>query len=242
MTDAAKSIGLSVLDWAAAVLYNGLGRYQEACSAALRVAARPHDLNPSLWVMAELIEAAVRAGSPEVAADTHQRLVSMTRASGTNWALGVASRSGALLVEGPQAEDLYVEANDRLGRTGSRSTSRVPASCMASGCDVSAAAQTRAWGCTSPMSSSPTSEWRPSRSGRESSCSRQAGVPAGGPLTRSTSSRRRRRRSPTSRRKKYQSRDRRSTVHQPEHGRVPPAQGVSEARRETRTQLSRRVG
>jgi DNA-binding CsgD family transcriptional regulator len=117
VTRRGEGIGLSVLDWAAAVLYNGLGRYQEACSAALRVAARPHDLNPSLWVMAELIEAAVRAGSPEVAADTHKRLVSMTRASGTNWALGVASRSEALLVEGPRAEDLYVEAIDRLGRT-----------------------------------------------------------------------------------------------------------------------------
>ena len=29
--------GLSVLDWAEAVLYNGLGRYEEACAAALRV-------------------------------------------------------------------------------------------------------------------------------------------------------------------------------------------------------------
>ena len=116
-TGRGEGIGLSVLDWAAAVLFNGLGRYQEACSAALRVAARPHDLNPSLWVMAELIEAAVRAGSPEVAADTHQRLISMTRASGTDWALGVASRSGALLAEGPRAEELYVEAIDRLGRT-----------------------------------------------------------------------------------------------------------------------------
>jgi DNA-binding CsgD family transcriptional regulator len=117
VTGRGEGIGLSVLDWAAAVLYNGLGRYEEACSAALRVAARPHDLNPSMWVMAEVIEAAVRAGTPEVAADTHRRLVAMTRASGTDWALGVASRAGALLAEGPRAEDLHVEAIDRLGRT-----------------------------------------------------------------------------------------------------------------------------
>ena len=116
-TERGEGIGLSVLDWAAAVLFNGLGRYEEACSAALRVAARRHDLNPSLWVMAELVEAAGRAGNAELAADTQRRLVSMTRASGTDWALGVASRSGALLVEGPPAEDLYVEAIDRLGRT-----------------------------------------------------------------------------------------------------------------------------
>ena len=39
VTRRGEGIGLSVLDWAAAVLYNGLGRYEEACSAALRVAA-----------------------------------------------------------------------------------------------------------------------------------------------------------------------------------------------------------
>jgi DNA-binding CsgD family transcriptional regulator len=116
-TERGEGIGLSVLDWASAVLYNGLGRYEEACSAALRVAARPHDLNPSMWVMAEVIEAAVRAGRPEESTDTHRRLIAVTRASGTDWALGVASRSEALLAEGPRAEDLYVEAIHRLGRT-----------------------------------------------------------------------------------------------------------------------------
>ena len=116
VTGRGEGIGLSVLDWAAAVLYNGLGRYEEACSAALRVAARPHDLNPSMWIMAEVIEAAVRAGTPELAADTHQRLVQTTRASGSDWGLGVAARSQALLADDQRAEDLYAEAIDRLGR------------------------------------------------------------------------------------------------------------------------------
>jgi len=110
-----EGIGLSVLDWAAAVLYNGLGRYEEACEAALGVAA--HDLNPSMWIMAELIEAAVRAGTPEVAADARRQLGSIARASGTDWVVGIASRSEALLAEGPAAEHLYLEAIDRLGRT-----------------------------------------------------------------------------------------------------------------------------
>jgi DNA-binding CsgD family transcriptional regulator len=117
VTERGEGIGLSVLDWAEAVLYNGLGRYDVACTAALRVAARPHDLNPSVWVMAEVIEAAVRAGTPEVGADTHRRLMAMTRASGTDWALGIAARSEALLAEDQQAEELYVEAVDRLGRS-----------------------------------------------------------------------------------------------------------------------------
>jgi DNA-binding CsgD family transcriptional regulator len=76
-----------------------------------------HDLNPSMWIMAELIEAAVRAGTPEVAADARRQLGSIARASRTDWVLGIASRSEALLAEGPAAEHLYVEAIDRLGRT-----------------------------------------------------------------------------------------------------------------------------
>jgi DNA-binding CsgD family transcriptional regulator len=117
VTRRGEGIGISVLDWAESVLYNGLGRYEEACAAAVRVAEHPHDLTPSNWGMAELIEAAVRAGTPELAAYTHRRLVETTRASGTDWALGIATRSRALLVEGQRAEDLYVEAIDRLGRS-----------------------------------------------------------------------------------------------------------------------------
>jgi DNA-binding CsgD family transcriptional regulator len=109
--------GLSVLDWAEAVLYNGLGRYEEACAAALRVVEYPHDLSTSNWAIAELIEAAVRAGTPELAAAACSRLAEMARASGTDWALGLAARSEALLADDQRAEGLYVEAVDRLGRT-----------------------------------------------------------------------------------------------------------------------------
>ncbi len=116
VTRRGEGIGASVVDWAEAVLYNGLARYEDALSAALRVVDRP-DLNPSTWVMPEVIEAAVRAGTPELAAHTHQRLVDMTRVSGTDWALGLAARSEALLVEDQRAEELYLEAVDRLGRS-----------------------------------------------------------------------------------------------------------------------------
>jgi DNA-binding CsgD family transcriptional regulator len=115
VTSRGEGIGLSVLDWAAAVLFNGLGRYEDARDAALGVAA--HDLNPSMWVMPEVIEAAVRAGTPEVAEDARRRLGSIARASGTDWAIGIASRSEALLAEGPAAEHLHVEAIDRLEHT-----------------------------------------------------------------------------------------------------------------------------
>jgi DNA-binding CsgD family transcriptional regulator len=106
-----------VLDWAQALLYNGLGRYDEAREAALRVAEYPYDLSTSNWGMAELIEAAVRAGTPQLAADARSRLAEMARVSGTDWALGIAARSEALFVEDERAEECYVEAVERLGRT-----------------------------------------------------------------------------------------------------------------------------
>src|SRR3989442_5624990 len=101
-----EGIGLSVLDWAQAVLYNGLGRYHEARVAALRVFEYPHDLGgPINWGMVELIEAAVRSGTPELAVDICSRLAEMARASGTDWALGLAARSEALLADGQRAEE-----------------------------------------------------------------------------------------------------------------------------------------
>jgi DNA-binding CsgD family transcriptional regulator len=117
VTRRGEGIGISVLDWAEAVLYNGLGRYEEACVAALRVTERPNDLSSSNWWMVELIEAAVRAGTPELAADTHRRLLEMAQASGTDWALGLEARSRALLSNGKIAEDLYREALARLAGT-----------------------------------------------------------------------------------------------------------------------------
>jgi RNA polymerase sigma factor (sigma-70 family) len=117
VTQRGEGIGISVLDWAVAVLHNGLGRYEEAGAAAQRVTEHPHELSSSNWGRVELIEAAVRAGSRELAADAYGRLAEMTRVSGTDWALGLAARSGALLAEGGSAEELYEQAIERLGRS-----------------------------------------------------------------------------------------------------------------------------
>jgi RNA polymerase sigma factor (sigma-70 family) len=117
LTSRGEGIGISVLDWAEAVLYNGLGRYEDARAAALRGSEYPNELVSSNWWMVELIEATVRAGTPELAAETHRRLMEMTQASGTDWALGLAARSRALLSDGPVAEDLYQEALARLTST-----------------------------------------------------------------------------------------------------------------------------
>jgi DNA-binding CsgD family transcriptional regulator len=117
VTRRGEGTGISVLDWAEAVLYNGLGRYEEACASASRIMDHPQDLTPSNWHLTELIEAAARAGTPDLAIDAHRRLEVMTTASGTDWALGIAARSSALLTTGRDAEEFYVEAIQRLGRT-----------------------------------------------------------------------------------------------------------------------------
>jgi RNA polymerase sigma factor (sigma-70 family) len=117
LTHRGEGVGLSMLDWAEAVLFNGLGRYEDARAVALRATEHPHALAASNWGMVELIEAAARAGTPDLAHDALRRLVDTTAASGTDWALGIAARSRALLLDGQDAEDLYVEATARLARS-----------------------------------------------------------------------------------------------------------------------------
>ena len=116
LTGRGEGAGLSFVDRAESVLYNGLGRYAEALAAAQRVVGHT-ELVTSNWAMPELIEAAARLGAYEVATETDLHLAGRAKASGTDWALGIAARSHALLAEGAHADDLYVEAIERLGRT-----------------------------------------------------------------------------------------------------------------------------
>jgi DNA-binding CsgD family transcriptional regulator len=103
--------------WAAAVLYNGLARYEEAKSAALRATADTYDPWFPTRTLPELIEAAVRDDEAELARDAIERLTATTEPSGTDFALGIEARSRALLGDGAAAEQLYREAVERLGRT-----------------------------------------------------------------------------------------------------------------------------
>jgi DNA-binding CsgD family transcriptional regulator len=112
-----EGLGMLVTQWARAVLANGLGRYDEAVLAAREAADHPHDPAPSNWALSELVEAATRSGQRELAADAFARLEPITRAGGTDWALGIQARAHALLSDGEPAERLYHEAIERLGRT-----------------------------------------------------------------------------------------------------------------------------
>ncbi|MEU4657783.1 AAA family ATPase [Streptomyces sp. NPDC023723] len=108
--------------WAKALLYNGLGRHEEAYAAAEQGTEEPRESGPSVRSMVELVEAAVRSGRPSRAVETARRLDTVARASGTDWALGTAAMVRAQVSEGAAAEALYREAIERLGRTDVRVT------------------------------------------------------------------------------------------------------------------------
>jgi DNA-binding CsgD family transcriptional regulator len=111
-----EGMGLGMSDWAAALLYNGRGRYPEALAAAQR-ACEHDDVGAFAWSLVELIEAGVRTGATTAIAGALDRLSERTRASGTDWALGIEAGSRALLSDDESAEPLYREAIDRLGRS-----------------------------------------------------------------------------------------------------------------------------
>jgi DNA-binding CsgD family transcriptional regulator len=111
---------LSLIGWAAAVLYNSLGRHEEALAAAQRACEDSPAVQFASWALVELVEAAVRGAVPERAAGALRRLSGIARACGTDWALGAEARSRALVSDGAAAESLYREAIDRFGRAGLR--------------------------------------------------------------------------------------------------------------------------
>ncbi|MEA2532531.1 MAG: hypothetical protein QOJ93_342 [Actinomycetota bacterium] len=115
-----EGTGLTVTQWAAAVLYNGLARYDEAFVAADEALEDPYELWLSPWATVEIIEAASRTGRADAAAAALERLAEGTSVSGTDWGAAVEERSRALVSEGAVAEALYRHAVDRLAPTALR--------------------------------------------------------------------------------------------------------------------------
>ena len=116
VTQRGEGYGIACAEWANAVLSNGLGLPRDAVVAAERAAEYHGDLGFYRWALVELVEAAVHSGMTETAADAYRRLTETTSPAGTDWALGLAARSRALLSDGAQAEDGYREAISRLDR------------------------------------------------------------------------------------------------------------------------------
>jgi DNA-binding CsgD family transcriptional regulator len=107
---------LGIWSWMNALLHNGHGRYGEALGAAQR-ACEHEDVIAYGWALVELIEAGVYVGRRQEAAAALARLSERTRASRTEWALGIEASSRALLSQGRDAEPLHQEAVERLARS-----------------------------------------------------------------------------------------------------------------------------
>ena len=112
-TERGEGSAIGAALWLAALLHNGHGHYGEALAAA-RQACEHEDVIFYGWALVELIEAGVRGGRPEEAAAALDRLSERTRASGTEWALGIEARCRALLSDD---ESLYRESVERLARS-----------------------------------------------------------------------------------------------------------------------------
>src|SRR5262249_11131583 len=115
---AGQGIAETTADWAAAVLYNGLERYDDAAAAAGRAVAHALDAFMANFALPELVEAAARRRDAQGAADALARPSGAARPAGTDWALGIEARCQALV--GEDAEEAYREAVERLGRTALR--------------------------------------------------------------------------------------------------------------------------
>jgi DNA-binding CsgD family transcriptional regulator/DNA replicative helicase MCM subunit Mcm2 (Cdc46/Mcm family) len=102
---------------AAATLYAGLGRHDDA----LAWAQREFEHNPHVFyrtALPELVEAAVRCDRLDLARRAVDELAKHTQASGTPWALGIEMRSRALISSGDDADVLYRQAISLLDKSG----------------------------------------------------------------------------------------------------------------------------
>ena len=109
---------LGYVDYAKAVLYNGLADYELAAEAA-ETASADGDFVPNLTLrgLYELVEATARSNQLDRARTAAERLSDLAAASGSDFACGMAARSRALVADGDAADELYREALERLSRT-----------------------------------------------------------------------------------------------------------------------------
>jgi DNA-binding CsgD family transcriptional regulator len=116
-TAGGQGTALQYARWMSAILLNGLGRYDEAVTAATDASDDAPELFVSAWALSELVEAACRSEQSDTARSALERLAEHSQASPTDWGLGLVARGSALLSEGDGAETLFQEAIERLGRT-----------------------------------------------------------------------------------------------------------------------------
>jgi DNA-binding CsgD family transcriptional regulator len=110
-----RLVGLA--GYTCAVLFNGTGRYEEALAAA-RGCCEYEDLGFYSWCLFELIEAAAHLGDRRTATAALPEFAQRAGSGETDWGLGALAAARALLAPNDEAEALFTEAIERLGRAG----------------------------------------------------------------------------------------------------------------------------
>jgi DNA-binding CsgD family transcriptional regulator len=105
--------------YARAVLYNGLGRYEEARDAAWE-AMQPDPIGYGTFLIPELVEAASRTADGRLLEHAVEWLSERTRVLSSEWASGIETRARALSSEDQAAEDLYRKSIEHLSGTRAR--------------------------------------------------------------------------------------------------------------------------
>jgi DNA-binding CsgD family transcriptional regulator len=102
--------------YAAAVLYNGLGRHADALAHARQV-IESDALGFQTFAAGELAEAASREGDNELLSYMSTWMQARAAATPTEWALGMSARIQALEADGTDADALYQESIVHFGQT-----------------------------------------------------------------------------------------------------------------------------
>jgi DNA-binding CsgD family transcriptional regulator len=115
-----EGLGVDLARWAAAILNNGAGRYEEALETASPSNKDMPGVLVATWMLAERIEAATRCGEIEDAASALREFERDANPGESDWRLGIESRLRAMLSEGSDAERMYRESIACLRRVGLR--------------------------------------------------------------------------------------------------------------------------
>jgi DNA-binding CsgD family transcriptional regulator len=110
---------VTAIEFAQAVFFNSLGRYDEAL-AACRPSAELDEMGFHSCTPHEYVEAAVRSGRRELAVPMVEMLTARTGVNRTEWAAGVDLRCQALIADGAKADNLYRAAIDSFERSEGR--------------------------------------------------------------------------------------------------------------------------
>ena len=221
-------MGLGVIEWATALLYNGRGRHAEALAAAQR-GCEHDDVGLFAWSLVELIEAGVRSGATDAAL---RRARSPERAHASERHRLGARHRGRL----PRAAERRTSRGAPLSRGGRAARTQprrgpprprpAPLRRMAA---PRAAPRRRARAAAGARDVQPH--------GREAFAERARGelLATGETVRKRRVDARRAHRAggadrPPGARRAHEPRDRRAAVHQPAHRRVAPAPGLHQAR------------